>query len=284
MERGLRRLGWHVDAMPRNVRGCEQGVICGRCGFGCPIGAKQSTLVTWLVDAQSAGARILTMTRANRIRIAGGRAKGVEAQTAAGQAVTVRAQSVVVAAGALHTPVLLGRSGLENANIGRHLHLHPTVGVVATFAQEIRPWEGTMQALYSDEHRDLDGGYGLKYETAAVHPGVLVAYSPWEDAGTHRELVQQLRRMSGIGVLLRDRSEGEVRVGRDGEPHVRYRLDDFDLRHVRVGVDGAARIFEAAGAQRIFSSHARLVSYEPGRGSREEFVRDADAVGYGPGR
>ena len=27
-----------------------------------------------------------------------------------------------------------------------------------------------MQAIYSDEHRDLDGGYGLKYETTAAHP------------------------------------------------------------------------------------------------------------------
>jgi len=61
-------------------------------------------------------------------------------------------------------------------------------------------------------------------------------------------------------------------------------LNDFDVRHVRAGVDGAAQIFEAAGARRIFSSHARLVSYEPGRGSREQFLRDADAVGYGPGR
>ena len=284
VERGLRRLGWHVDAMPRNVRGCEQGVICGRCGFGCPLGAKQSTLVTWLVDAQAAGARILAETRADRVRTENGVATGVDAKTAGGHAVTVRARSVVAAAGALHTPALLRRSGLTNPNIGRYLHLHPTVGVIATFDEEIRPWEGTMQALYSDEHGDLADGYGLKYETAAVHPGVLVAYGPWEDAETHRELVGRLPRMSGIGVLLRDRSAGDVRVGRDGGPRVRYRLDGFDLRHVRVGIDGAAQIFEAAGARRIFSSHARLVSYEPGRGDRAQFLRDADAVGYGPGR
>src|SRR5207253_8936368 len=82
VERGLRRLGWHVDAMPRNVRGCEQGVICGRCGFGCPLGAKQSTLVTWLVDAQAAGARILAETRADRVGTENGVATGVDAKTA----------------------------------------------------------------------------------------------------------------------------------------------------------------------------------------------------------
>ncbi|MFX8871923.1 hypothetical protein ABTM94_19595, partial [Acinetobacter baumannii] len=85
------------------------------------------------------------------------------------------------------------------------------------------------------------------------------------------------------GVLLRDRDGGEVRVGRDGEPIVRYRLSPFDAAHVRTGIDGAAQIHEAAGARRIFSSHARWVSYEPGRGNREEFVRAADAAGYGAG-
>src|SRR5207245_4717966 len=58
MQRGLVELGWHVDAMPRNVRGCDQGANCGYCGFGCRLGAKQSTVKTWLADAYAAGTRI----------------------------------------------------------------------------------------------------------------------------------------------------------------------------------------------------------------------------------
>ncbi len=46
LERGLKRLGWHVDAMPRNVVGCEQSKLCGYCGYGCAIGAKQSAVKT----------------------------------------------------------------------------------------------------------------------------------------------------------------------------------------------------------------------------------------------
>ena len=285
MGRGLERLGWHAAAMPRNVRGCEQDVVCGRCGFGCPLGAKQSTLVTWLADAHAAGARVLASTRAQRIDLANGAVRAVQAQTSDGHTVTARTRAVVVCAGALQTPVLLRRSGLANPNIGRHLHLHPTTGVSGLFDEEIRPWEGTMQALYSDQHRDLDGaGYGLKYETAPVHPGVLVAFAPWESAHEHAELIAQLPRLTGIGLLLRDRSEGEVQPARDGTPRVRYRLDPDDIRHVRVGLDGAAQILEAAGALRIFSSHAQLVAYEPAKDTRQQFVRDADAVGYAPGR
>ena len=39
--RGLEALGWHVEAMPRNVVGCDQGVVCGSCGLGCRLGAKR---------------------------------------------------------------------------------------------------------------------------------------------------------------------------------------------------------------------------------------------------
>lgn len=89
-------------------------------------------------------------------------------------------------------------------------------------------------------------------------------------------------------MLLRDRDGGEVRIGRDGEPIVRYRLSDYDTRHLRTGIDGAAQMHEAAGAQRIFSSQSDWVSYDPGtpggRGSRERFMRDADACGYQAGR
>jgi choline dehydrogenase-like flavoprotein len=209
---------------------------------------------------------------------------GVEA-ISNGHDLFVRARVVVLAAGALQTPVLLRRSGLSNRNIGRHLHMHPTTGVSGVFDEEIRPWEGTMQALYSDQHRDLDGaGYGLKYETAAVHPGVLVAFAPWESAREHAKLMAQLPWTTGIGLLLRDRSEGEIRVTRGGEPRVRYRLGADDLRHLRIGVDGAAQILEAAGAKRIFSSHARPCAYEPGPGARHRFLEEADRLGYCPGR
>src|SRR5262245_5731150 len=107
MERGLRRLGWHVDAMPRNVIGCEQGRICGYCGYGCSIGAKQSATKTWLADAQEQGAKLVVETRAERVRIERGVATGVEARTRKGHRVVVKSKQVVVACGAVHTPALL---------------------------------------------------------------------------------------------------------------------------------------------------------------------------------
>ena len=271
MARGLERLGWHLDRMPRNVLGCEQGVRCGSCGYGCPLGAKQSTLRTWLEDAASAGTRIVTGAKARRIVVRDGRAVGVDAGP-----VQVRARAVVAAGGALETPALLLRSGLRNPNVGRWLRLHPATGVFGAFEEDVRPWEGSLQALYSDEHRDLEAGYGVKYETIPAHPALIAAAFPWEGAAEHRRLMGALARTSLIAVIPRDRDAGRVRIGRDGEPIVSYRLSPGDAERLARGIDGAGRILAAAGAREIFTGHARHQRWDDG------FAPNAFA--FGPGR
>ncbi len=285
LQEGCVKLGWRVDAMPRGVRHCAQGKECGYCGLGCRVGAKQSVVKTWLADANASGSRLIVRTKVDRVLIEGGAARGIVGRTVEGHSVTIRARAVVAACGAIHTPALLKRSGLRNPNIGKHLRLHPATAVWGLFDEELKPWEGVMQALYSDEHRDLDDGYGLMYETAANHPHLFIAFAPWRGAHEHFSLMEGLSNLSPIGILLRDRDGGEVRVGRDGEPIVRYKLSPFDTAHLRTGIDGAAQILEAAGARRIFSSQAKLVAYQPrnGRG-RAQFMADADAAGYGAGQ
>jgi long-chain-alcohol oxidase len=285
LQRGLQALGWHCAAMPRNVIGCEQGKICGYCGFGCAVGAKQSAVKTWLADAQDAGARLFVETRAERVRVEGGSAVGVEARTRGGQRVSVRCKAVVVACGAIHTPALLLRSGLRNEHIGRHLHLHPVSNVSGIFREEIRPWEGTMQAIYSDQFRFLSGNYGVKYETTALQPAVHAAALPWRDAKHYRLLLSKLPRTVGIGTLLRDRDGGRVTVDREGHAVSHYSLSSFDRNHLRLGFIGAARILEAAGAELIFSPHAKWCAYGPGRrGSLGSFVHAIDCAGWDAGQ
>jgi long-chain-alcohol oxidase len=285
LQRGLSALGWHAAAMPRNVVGCEQGKVCGYCGYGCSLGAKQSSTKTWLADAQKAGARLVTETRALRLQIEGGAAKGVEARSRNGRRVNVRCKAVVMACGAIHTPALLLRSGLHNENIGSHLHLHPVSNVSGVFEEEIRPWEGTMQAIYSDEHRFLTGNYGVKYETTALQPVIAVAVLPWRGPDHYRSLLGKLSNTTSIGVLLRDRDGGRVTLDREGHPVAHYALSEFDRAHLRLGFIGAARILEAAGARLVFSPHAKWCAHEPGcNGSRDSFTQAMDAAGWGAGR
>jgi long-chain-alcohol oxidase len=259
LRRGLEALGWHVDALPRNVVGCEQGVVCGSCGYGCPLGAKQSTLRTWLEDAAAAGARIVVGAKARRVLVERGAAVGVEAGP-----VRVRCRAVVAAGGAVETPALLLRSGLRNRNLGRWLHLHPATAVFGVFDEEVRPWEGTVQTLYSDELRWLDDAYGVKYETVPAHPVLLAVALPWESAADHARLMADARRLSLIAVIPRDRGSGRVRIGRDGEPIVTYRLAREDARRLATGIDGAGRIMAAAGAREVFLLHGRKYRFDGG--------------------
>jgi long-chain-alcohol oxidase len=271
MARGLEALGWHVEAMPRDVLGCEQGILCGSCGYGCPIGAKQSTLRTFLEDASAAGARIVVGAKARRVYVENGAAAGVDAGS-----VQVRARAVVSAAGAIETPALLLRSGLKNPNVGRGLRLHPATAVFGIFDEEIRPWEGTLQALYSDQLRFQDGGYGVKFETVPLHPALLSAALPWEDAAQHGKLMSDLPRLSLIAVIPRDSGSGRVRIGSDGEAIMTYGLADDDARRLAAGIDGAGRVLDAAGAREIFTAHARMHRWAEGF--------PADAYRFRPGR
>jgi choline dehydrogenase-like flavoprotein len=286
LQRGLEKLGWHVEAMPRNVIGCEQDVECGRCGLGCRIGAKQSTAKTWLVDAAQAGARIVVGARAMRVTTAQGRASGVEAVTASGHRLVVRSRAVVAAGGAVQTPALLRRSGLGNANIGKYLRLHPATAVWARFDEDVLPWTGPPQSRFSKEHRDLDGkGYGVIYETAPITAAFGSAFVPWHGADAHAARMRDLRHLAPVVVIDRDRDSGQVKVGKDGEPVVSYGISEYDAAHLHQGIVNAARIAEAAGAVEVFTTHQRPVGFEPGRrGSIETFAADAAAAGYRPSR
>jgi len=282
MARGLEALGWHVGRMPRNVQGCTQDDACGYCGFGCTRGAKRSTLKTYLQQAFEDGARMLVDCTVDRVVIENGRATGVAAVTRGGQRVTVRARRVVVSAGAIETAALLLRSGVDGP-VGENLRLHPVTAVWGQFEEEVRPWTGTIQALYSDQFADLDDGYGLKFETTGIHPLFMTYATAWAGGREFDQAMARLPHMSPIGILLRDRYGGRVTVNRAGAPVVHYRVSTYDQGHIRRGVEGAARVLQAAGAKEITSSQSEPVALGPeGASSIEDWLRRVDRVGYGP--
>lgn len=277
---GLERLGYHVEVIPRNVKGC---VDCGFCNFGCPYGAKQSAVKTYLQDAHGRGGRIIVRAMAERILIERGTAVGAVLRVSDGagrtHSVTVHARVVVVAAGALHTPALLLRSGLENDNIGAHLHLHPTTVIYGLFDQSIRGWEGPSLGRISNQFVDLDGrGWGVRLEIAPVHPGIAALTLPWESGRQHKRLMGSLAHLANIIILTRDYGEGRVTVSRRGALRIHYRLHPYDARHMMHGLIEALRVHHAAGAREVSSPHARHLYYRAGEDSSPNFEAYLAAV------
>lgn len=281
VEDGLKQLGWHVDQMPRNVKGCPQDEQCGFCGFGCRHGAKQGARV-FLEEAVANGARVITGVDARTVAIRDGRAVGIEG-LAGGRTVKIEARkAVVIAAGSIESPALLLRSGLRG-QVGHHLHLHPGTGVWGLFDDEARPWEGVQMSRYSDEFRGWDDGYGPILESVPIHPAAFATVTPWMSADEHHELMERYAHTSLIAPLARDRTEGRVTIDKSGAPRVDYTLNADDERRVIESVIQAARVFEAAGAREIWSTHAKRISFEPGTpGVYERWVDEIRAIGYKP--
>ena len=284
MEEGLKALGWHVDMLPRAVRGCTQDEACGYCGFGCRVGAKQSTMRTYLEDAAETGTRIVTNADVRKVNIVNGRATGVTANVGRHRLV-INAQAVISSGGSIESPALLLRSGL-GGRVGHNLHLHPGTAPFAVMDEDVRIWEGTLQSRYSNEFAHWDGGYGPIFETVPAHPGAGSTALPWQSAEQHRRLMDEYSNVSFVAVLPRDTTSGRVRLKRDGAPRVDYKLSKDDERRIAEGVVRAARVLEAAGAKKVFSLHSQMFSYEPGIDSHahERWADDVRRAGFGGGK
>lgn len=250
--RGCNALGWNVKPIPRNVRNCTPEE-CSYCTFGCQRGAKQSTLRTYLADAADAGARIVTRCDVRRVTSAYDRATGVRAvvidDAGTRHALTVRADTVVVAAGSIHSPALLTRSGVTHPHLGRHLYFHPTLPVSAFYDDPIEPWRGVPMAAISTEFAFLDGTYGVRLETPPAHPGMIALALPWASDGHHDRTMQRVRSLATFIVLTRDRDGGHVTLDAHGNPALHYSVSEYDRGHLTAGVEAALRAHQAAGAR-----------------------------------
>lgn len=125
----------------RNVKGCEG---LGRCLQGCPNGRKMTMAKTYLAEAARLGARIISGAWARKILHKNGRATGVIYETKEGRR-TVTSQTVVVAASAVQTPLVLRRSGFRHPGIGTGFMVHPGASMTGRFPQKIRVWSGATQ-------------------------------------------------------------------------------------------------------------------------------------------
>jgi choline dehydrogenase-like flavoprotein len=245
VRQGVERLGWSGGYLHRNVRGC---VGSGVCAFGCPTGAKQHAGITYVPRAWAAGATTYTGTRAERIETPGGRARGVLARTAGGGRLHVTCDHVVVACGAIHTPLLLTRNRLGGASgqLGHNLAIHPATSVRARFDEPIDQWVGVPQSYYVDELAPE----GIMLEGAAGPPDYLAMVLPGR-GDPHRELMLQARHIAQFGVMVSDSSRGHVRVPRRGGPIIRYDLNAADVAKFKRGIEALCEIYREAGAREL---------------------------------
>ena len=268
IHRGARALGLSSGPILRNITDCHG---CGQCAYGCPSDAKQAMHLSYLPRAEGAGARIFARVRADGIRRERGRAMGVEAtllddrDRPAGRA-RFEAPTVVVAAGAVHTPLFLGRSGLGNRRVlGRNLRIHPATGVAGIVDGDVSGWRGTMQSYFIDAGWDE---HDVMLE--ATNPGPALGATAMPGFGLPlQKIVARYGSMLTLGLLVSDTSAGRVRRMPGGGPFVTYRMNERDLRNVLWGMGLACEVLLSAGAKEVLTDLPGLPSVR----SRAEVAR-----------
>lgn len=201
---------------------------------------------------------ILADTEVSRILFDGKRVTGVLARRAGGELQPIEAREVVVAAGALHTPALLLRSGIGSASqlvdrgieivadrpgVGENLQEHPQIAVTALLRPEARqPWQ---------QRRHIFAGMRYSSGIEGCHDvdmyGVVVNRGAWHPLG---------QKLGGFLIWVNKAySTGRVSlVGSDPfeEPRVEfaYLSDERDALRLMDGLRRLARLYRDPEMQR----------------------------------
>ncbi|SCK45268.1 GMC family oxidoreductase [Streptomyces sp. WMMB 322] len=246
---GAERLGWQAAPLRRNATGCKGSC---QCVVGCPTGAKQSVQLSVLPDACAAGARIVTGAYVQRLlvekdRPGGPRACGVLVRRPDGSELEILSPLVVVAAGALHSPPLLRRSGLGgHPRLGRNLAIHPAASVAGRFQEPVTAWRGVLQSVGVEElHSD-----GILIEATAGPPGMGSFVLPGVGRALRREL-DGAESLATLGAMIADLPSGRVLGAR--RTLLRYDLARRDGERLMRAVEAMGRILFAAGAQEVLT-------------------------------
>jgi choline dehydrogenase-like flavoprotein len=247
LARAAQALALPGKVIARNTRDCVGSASCLQ---GCPRAARQSMDVSYVPYALARGGKLWESARAERIELAGGRAVGVRGHTLdmdrrAVAPFHARARrGVIIACGALHTPLLLRKAGLRGL-VGERFQAHPGAAVVGVFDAPVVQGFGATQG-YEIPLRER----GFKVESLSLPPELLAARLPGVGPDWQRRLAD-LGHYAHWAAQVRMRAHGRVRADFSGRPSVRFTPLREDMEKVRESVALMVRLLFAAGAREV---------------------------------
>lgn len=282
---GCRAAGYEAEQFPVNVKGCRGSSLCN---LGCPNGAKQGTHRVQLPAAEARGVEVVT--RAEVLRVQQGElrvrihpvppaGKGLPSEWEVGD-YRVRADRIVLAAGAVGTPSLLLRSGFRAAlpRLGEGFTCHPALILVARHPRPITNDVGHPKSWFLD--RAVTEGFVL--ETCMYFP-FTTAKNLTGFGAEHEAMMQAFPCLQMILVLACDRAVpgNRVTVDRRGRTAVHYAFTPKVVESLAAATRAAARIFIGAGAEAV---HAPLADpHLIGPGELEHLEERVAAAHFRPG-
>jgi choline dehydrogenase-like flavoprotein len=252
---GLDRSG-DFDVVEANISKC---LGCGYCNIGCPFGRKLSALDHALPKAQDEhgdGVRIYSECAVERVTPRNGAAAEVECRLGDGRRLRVGASTVVLAAGAIGSSLILQRSNLGGPNVGRSLSWNLGAPLTAEFDEKLDAYAGLQISHYLRPPSDD----GLVLETWFNPVGAQSLFMP----GWFRDHFRNMRRydrMACTGSVVGTRPGATVSLDWRGRMKLKYEPHPDDLRRLVAGLKLAGRIHLAAGATKVMPTTFRYLPY-----------------------
>lgn len=229
-------LGYAWEPQPKFMNtGRTRLFDCGaKCMLGCRCGAKW-TANEYIDKAVRSGCRLITGAKVQEVLVNQGCAEGVVASLGAGrQVLRVEAQTVIVAAGGIGTPVILQHSGIPEA--GQGIAMDTTVMVYGTSRDVGMAHDPPMAVSWCDDEH----GYMLStlIDPWMMYPFVLVRkgiYDPWR--------LKDYTRALGVMIKLKDEISGGISM----EGRIRKPMTERDSNRLNHAANLCRKILLRAG-------------------------------------
>ena len=275
----LNNIGYKI--IPRNTKSSDF-TETGFSTFGHNDESINSSYRTWFSSEKFVTDNIFSNTKIQSLVILNGRATHIKVLNN-GKEHTVAVNKVVLAAGSLNTPKILLNSGYKNKNLGKHLKLHPVSGVAGKFSDKQKPWEGSMQGIYSDDFLFRKNNFGYLLEGLPMHPSLFFPFFP-NNKDNFEDFVKSYNYWSGSIVLTSDTSSGSI-VNKKNQHLWKYNLNDFDHDNLLHGIENLVRANYLAGAEEIMVATSPTMHWKKSSNENiENFIKRISEIKNQPYR
>jgi choline dehydrogenase-like flavoprotein len=252
-----RELGYRWQKLPKFIYQDKCQAACWRCNYGCPFGAKWDAR-HYVDQAVAKGATLINRAKVEKVLVENNRATGVIYRRW-GSTVRARAPRIVLAAGGIGSPVILRKSGIDEA--GYDFFFDPLISVMGT----VKGLEGGREIPMATGLHMEEEGYVMTDMTVprALYLLLTGEVLRFDKLFSHGRTLQ-------IMIKARDRLGGRV----TGSGGVRKRLAAGDRDKLLNGYSRARKILENAGATGIYKSW--YIAAHPGGTAKVGEVVDAN--------
>ncbi|MFC1481842.1 FAD-dependent oxidoreductase [Candidatus Neomarinimicrobiota bacterium] len=240
LEEGSNKLGWLSMEVPRwQINDGDESP-----------GIRNSMTRTYIPRALKNGARLLSNSTISSLRKQGSkwRLTGVCSDDGNRTNITVNADVVVLACGAIHTPFLLRSNGILR-NVGNQLQLHPTIKLVAYFDEEVNA-DNIGVPVHQVKEFSPEMSFGCSISTLPY-----LALSMIDHPGHGIDLAARWKNMAIYYAMIMPEGRGSIRkIPGFKSPFVRFNLTQKDRSRLRLAISRLAHLLHGAGASALYPS------------------------------